>query len=72
MDWIQTLTIIGTLGTLTIGLHIITNTNLNRRIDDLNIGLNRRIDDLADDMRAIREDIRLIMNKLIPNRKSKD
>ena len=59
MDWIQTLTIIGTLSALIIGLHISTG----KRFDDVH----NRINDLADDIKAIREDIRLIMNKLIPN-----
>ena len=63
MDWTQTLTIvgtgltiIGTLGALIIGLHKVTN---------------QRIDDLADSIKAIREDIRLIVNKLIPDKKIK-
>ena len=70
MDWIQTLTIIGTLSALIIGLHISTGKrfdDVHKRIDDVH----NRINDLADDIKAIREDIRLIMNKLIPNNKRK-
>ena len=68
MDWIQTLTIIGTLSALIIGLHISTGKrfdDVHKRIDDVH----NRINDLADDIKAIREDIRLIMNKLIPSNK---
>lgn len=59
MDWIQTLTIIGTLGGLMIGLHLITSRQFHREIDTLRIDINNQLNEL-------RKDIRLLFDKIVP------
>ncbi len=59
MDWIQTLTIIGTLGGLMIGLHLITSRQFHREIDALRQEMRNHISEL-------RKDVRLILDKIVP------
>ena len=61
MEWLQTIVVIVSVG----GIVIYVNRQTNKRIDDFRNDVDRRFVE-------IRADIRLILNKLIPERKNKD
>ena len=78
-DWGQAITIIVSIVVGVGGIVIYVNRQTNKRIDDFRNDVNRRFE--AVDKRfetvdkrfeEIRADIRLILNKLIPERKNKD
>ena len=85
-DWGQAITIIVSIVVGVGGIVIYVNRQTNKRIDDFRDDVNRRFEAIdrrfeavdkrfeAIDRRfdEIRADIRLILNKLIPERKSKD
>ena len=78
-DWGQTLTIIVSIVVGVGGIVIYVNRQTNKRIDDFRHDVNRRFEAIDKRFEAvdrrfeeIRADIRLILNKLIPERKSKD
>ena len=78
-DWGQTITIIVSIVVGVGGIVIYVNRQTNKRIDDFRNDVNRRFEAIDKRFEAvdrrfeeIRADIRLILNKLIPERKSKD
>ena len=78
-DWGQTLTIIVSIVVGVGGIVIYVNRQTNKRIDDFRNDVNRRFEAIDKRFEAvdrrfeeIRADIRLILNKLIPERKNKD
>lgn len=85
-DWGQTITIIVSIVVGVGGIVIYVNRQTNKRIDDFRNDVNRRFEAVDKRFEAIdkrfeavdrrfeeiRADIRLILNKLIPERKSKD
>ena len=65
MEWTQTIVIIASfLGANSI-FYILIRGEMNNRFGDMN----KRFDTLEKSIGEIREDIRLIFNKIIPNRK---
>lgn len=54
------------------GIVLYTNRQTNKRIDDFRSDVDKRLDDIPKQFAEIRADIRLILNKLIPERKNKD
>ena len=65
MEWTQTIVIIASfLGANSI-FYILIRGEMNNRFSDMN----KRFDTLEKSIGEIREDIRLIFNKIIPNRK---
>ena len=85
-DWGQTITIIVSIVVGVGGIVIYVNRQTNKRIDDFRNDVNRRFEAVDKRFEAIdrrfeavdrrfeeiRADIRLILNKLIPDRKNKD
>ena len=85
-DWGQTITIIVSIVVGVGGIVIYVNRQTNKRIDDFRNDVNRRFGAVDKQFEAIdrrfdaidrrfeeiRADIRLILNKLIPERKSED
>ena len=78
-DWGQTITIIVSIVVGVGGIVIYANRQTNKRIDDFRNDVNRRFEAVDKRFEAvdrrfeeIRADIRLILNKLIPDRKNKD
>ena len=85
-DWGQAITIIVSIVVGVGGIVIYVNRQTNKRIDDFRNDVNRRFEAVDRQFEAvdrrfdavdrrfdeIRADIRLILNKLIPERKSKD
>ena len=78
-DWGQAITIIVSIVVGIGGIVIYVNRQTNKRIDDFRNDVNRRFEavdkrfDVIDRrFEEIRADIRLILNKLIPERKNKD
>ena len=85
-DWGQAITIIASIVVGVGGIVIYVNRQTNKRIDDFRNDVNRRFEAIDKRFEAvdrrfeavdrrfeeIRADIRLILNKLIPERKSED
>ena len=71
-DWGQAITIIVSIVVGVGGIVIYVNRQTNKRIDDFRDDVNRRFEAVDRRFDEIRADIRLILNKLIPERKSKD
>ena len=78
-DWGQAITIIVSIVVGVGGIVIYVNRQTNKRIDDFRNDVNRQFEAVDKRFEAvdrrfdeIRADIRLILNKLIPERKSKD
>ena len=78
-DWGQAITIIVSIVVGVGGIVIYVNRQTNKRIDDFRDDVNRRFEAVDKRFEAvdrrfeeIRADIRLILNKLIPERKNKD
>ena len=72
-DWGQAITIIVSIGVG--GIVIYVNRQTNKRIDDFRNDVNRRFETIDKRFDAVDrrfDEIRLILNKLIPERKSKD
>ena len=72
-DWVQTITIIVSvivpvIGVIS-GIVLYTNRQTNKRIDDFRSDVDKRLDDIPKQFAEIRADIRLILNKLIPEGK---
>ncbi len=77
-DWGQTITIIVSIVVGVGGIVIYVNRQTNKRIDDFRNDVNRRFEAIDKRFEAvdrrfeeIRADIRLILNKFIPERKNK-
>ena len=68
MDWTQAIVIIASIIGVNSVVVVALHRQTDKRIDDLHQQTNKHVDNLRGDIKEIREDLRMLISKLIPNR----